>query len=76
MKGATAEPFDNTTRPPKINIMTKIGINQNFLRDIKNVQISFKNDMVIQSELIFERTSFQAGRVAMYPVTFRAWFKF
>lgn len=76
MKGATAEPLDKTTRPPNAIIITKIGINQNFLRAIKNNQISLKNDMLTQSKLIFKRTSFQAGGVAMNPVAFRIWFKF
>tara|TARA_E500000178_G_scaffold330236_1_gene361953 strand:+ start:505 stop:729 length:225 start_codon:yes stop_codon:yes gene_type:complete len=71
MKGATADPFDRTTSPPKMTIMTKIGISQNFLRASKNDKISDKKDMFSHSKLVFERPRLGARRFSMDPVALR-----
>ena len=36
IKGAIADPWLKTKKPPKITSTIKIGINQNFLRALKN----------------------------------------
>ena len=44
MKGATAEPFDNTSSEPNSSIMMKIGSSQNFFRTRRNIQNSLRNE--------------------------------
>jgi hypothetical protein len=46
MKGAIAEPFVSTNKPPKIAIMIKTGSSQNFLRTRKNIQNSRRKDSI------------------------------
>ena len=45
MKGATAEPWLKTIKPPNNTSMTRIGSNQNFFLTFKNCQNSIKKDM-------------------------------
>jgi hypothetical protein len=45
MNGAIAEPCVKMISPPKITIMSKMGMSQNFLRTFRKPQSSIKNDM-------------------------------
>lgn len=55
MKGATIEPWAKTNKAPSTTITIMIGASQSFLRERKKNHISFKNDTIIHSKLIFER---------------------
>lgn len=46
MKGAIAEPWVRTTRPPNTAIITRIGSSQNFFRTFRKRQSSPKKDRV------------------------------
>src|SRR5262249_44666043 len=50
MKGATADPWVNTTSPPNIAITSKSGSSQNFLRTRRKCQSSCKNSITHPSE--------------------------
>jgi hypothetical protein len=53
MKGAMADPVDNTIMTPNKRRMIIIGNSQNFLRTRKNAQRSLKNSMrIVFSRLI------------------------
>jgi hypothetical protein len=47
MNGATAEPCVSKISPPRRNITTIIGINQNFFRAFKNSRNSTKKDIIV-----------------------------
>lgn len=47
MKGAIADPPDNTMSTPKMSSTTMIGNNQNFLRTLKKPHKSFKNSITV-----------------------------
>src|ERR1700691_5561774 len=68
MKGATAEPFASTSRPPNIAITRKTGSSQYFLRTRKNIQNSFRNETIGYSELLLHGAERGCGRVTGDPV--------
>src|SRR5580658_6881146 len=68
MKGATAEPFASTSRPPNIAITTKTGSSQYFLRTRRNNQNSFRNETIGYSELLLHGAECGCGRVTRDPV--------
>ena len=47
MKGAIAEPFVSTIRPPKKSIIMKMGISQYFFLARRNNENSRRNDTMV-----------------------------
>src|SRR5580693_6425805 len=68
MKGATAEPFASTSRPPNSAMTRKTGSSQYFLRTRKNSQNSLRNEIIGCSELLLHGAERGFGGVAGDPV--------
>ena len=49
MKGAIAELWVSTIKPPKMTIIMRMGINQYFFRSRRNDQNSLRNDSMTQN---------------------------
>src|SRR5262245_53934648 len=71
MKGAIAEPWVNTIKPPKITIMVRIGSSQYFFRTLRNRQNSARNDNIAPSELIPHRFRRRPARLPLDPIASR-----
>src|SRR4051812_8483909 len=54
MKGAMAEPWASTIRPPNRTSMTSIGRSQNFFRTLRKFQNSVRKAMAVPLKLVLE----------------------
>src|SRR5215469_8186852 len=68
MKGATAEPWLNTTRPPNMAITIKRGSSQNFFRTRRKCQSSCRNSMSTPSEQMLHAVGVRPRRRTSDPV--------
>lgn len=75
MKGATAEPFDNTSSEPNSSIIMKIGNSQNFFRTRRNIQNSPRNESIsdLRADGFTEsgRTPMVCERFSKFPQNYR-----
>src|SRR5215471_13182472 len=67
MKGATAEPWLRTTRPPNTTINSSSGNSQNFLRARRKSQNSRRNSMAGPSEQMLHAVGRRPRRIAYDP---------
>src|SRR5258706_16045421 len=69
MNGATALPWASSSRPPITRMTTMTGIIQNFLRILRKLQSSFRNDIRTHlSELPRHGFRSGSGRIPRKPV--------